>query len=623
MVLDKIPTEILLNIGKSVESEMDLGALVFACRRTYITLNDLLYERNLFESHPEHSCILWAARNNSLDTIKRAQSYGADLDVYNPRSELRITIVWSKRRNVNARKIFSPLHASIMKGHHRITEYLLDNGASTDIPSMGLCSCHAVSFRPLFPAWFPLHTALCHAKEGEISSRMLIRYGARKEAAACPGLSFQTVSCQPSLARLVADLGGLREGIIDISGLGPLHLASQSGMDDVIKLILADPETNIRTRGREDNTSVLHCSVSQRRLSTTKLLLEVPGIEIETVDSHNRNVVFAAARGCNDGSVASVISLLVKGGANINLQDRDGVTPLYAAASRPGLYDYPNFKAVEALLIHGADPLIYEANHNQWTIFHQLLRPAPNIGEVVNSRRFALKRLIELGLEFETRTFTQNDTGLDFDSDATPLFFAAAQAQDPECTEILLQAGARPNTIVLNREDPSHVKEQSFLGGVFRHLWQAEGHGISPPLSQAGEIIAMLLGYGARLEDVNGEESPLQFVCRCPKQRMDYALLDFVLELSTRKNVSLKHVERVISLNELESGKATGVAADHHNIVVHKLQKFREREFAEEVMIEDDSSDADVDGDMDVDDDGDVDVDHVKVIEKKKLSCSY
>ncbi|KAK4077494.1 uncharacterized protein Triagg1_3826 [Trichoderma aggressivum f. europaeum] len=604
MGLDKVPPEILLKIAEALKSEKDLGALVLSCRRAYMTLNGVLYERNVFEAQPKNSCVLWAARNDSLNTIKLAYAHGADLNLYDPRSELRITIVWSKRKKADARKIFSPLHVSVMKGFHHITQYLLDHGASVDIPSVGLCSCHALNFRPLFPAWFPLHTALVHAKEGEISSEMLIRHGARKEAAECPGLSFQTISHQPSLARLVADLGGLGEGNVDALGYAPLHLASLDGMDDVVEMILEDPKANIKARTLEENNSVLHCSVRQRNLKTTKLLLEVPGIEIETTDNRNRNVVYAAARGCNDGTVASIISLLVQGGANINLPDMDGITPLYAAASRMLIYGYPNFKAVEALLAHGADPLLYQKNHNGWTIFHQLLRQAPNFGEVVSPRRAALKRLIELGLDFDTCSCTtQDEFGLDFDGDGTPLFFAAALAQDPECTEILLKAGARPNTTVVNGEDLDHMQTQSFLAGVFRHLWwETGGCVIAPPLSQAGEIIAVLLKYGARLEDVDGEESPLEFVCRCPEQRMDYSRLDFVLEHATSENVSLEHVEGVISANRPESGRAEGMVDDHHRIVVHKLERFREREFPGEMMgkeIADDVMDVDAAGDGD------------------------
>lgn len=540
--LDKVPVEILLKIAGFLKSEKDLGALVRSSRRSYITLNGVLYERNVFEAHPKHSCVLWAARNDSLNTIKLAYAHGADLNLYDPRSELRITIVWSKRKKVDARKIFSPLHVSVMKGYHHITRYLLDHGASVDIPSVGLCSCHAMNFRPLFPAWYPLHTALVHAKEGEISSEMLIRHGARKVAAECPGLSFQTISHQPSLARLVADLGGLREGNVDALGYAPLHLASLDGMDDVVEMILENPEANIQVRTLEENST-----------------------------------------------------------------DETGVTPLYAAASRILIYDYPNFKAVEALLAHGADPFLYQKNEHGWTIFHQLLRQAPNFGEVVNPRRAALKRLIELGLEFDTCSCTtQDEYGLDFDSDATPLFFAAAQAQDPECTEILLKAGARPNTPVLNRENPEHMQTQSFLAGVFRHLWwETESRGFAPPLSQAGEIVALLLKYGASLEDVDGVESALEFVCRCPEERMDYSHLDFVLKHATRENVSPEHVEGVINGNRLEFSHTEGAVADHHRIVAHKLIKFGEREFPGEILTEeiaDDVMDVDADADSDSDD---------------------
>ncbi|KAL6691815.1 hypothetical protein J3F84DRAFT_152173 [Trichoderma pleuroticola] len=94
----------------------------------------------------------------------------------------------------------------------------------------------------------------------------------------------------------------------------------------------------------------------------------------------------------------------------------------------------------------------------------------------------------------------------------------------------------------------------------------------------------MLVKYGARLEDVDGEESPLEYLCRWLERGMDCSHLDFVLDHATRENVSLEHVERVISATRLEAGRTEGMIAELYRITVYKLHNFREREFSGEMM---------------------------------------
>ncbi|KAL7788739.1 ankyrin repeat-containing domain protein [Trichoderma ceciliae] len=584
MVLDKIPPEVLLHIGRCVKSEKDLGSLVRTNRHMYQTLDSMLYDHNLRKGDPQNSCVIWAASNNSMATIKRAHGYGANLDAYDVKTEPRLNMEWHTKSKKLSRKVISPLHAAILKGFHEITQYLLENGATIDMPSVGLCSCHAISFKPLHPAWFPLHSALCHAKEGHVSAEMLIRRGARKEASGCRGLGFRAVKYQPRLVKLVASLGCLRETNRDGAGWPPLHLASGSGMDEVVDVIIKMPDTDMNGVVPVMDFSALHCSVAQRNVNTTKLLLDAPGVDVAALDYRRRTILYSAARGANDGSAPSIIALLVESGIDINQADENGVTPLYAAASRLFCYSYSNFMAVEALLAHGADPFKYQKDHNHWSIYHQLLRSCPNLKEVVHSRRAVLLKLLELGVGFDSRSCTRDeDVGAAYNSDATPLFFAAAHAQDPECTEILLKAGARPDTSVLNRE--SDEREESFLVGVFRHMWHTPERRCSPPLSQAGEIIAMLLKYGSTLEDVNGEESALEYACQYPKDKMDYALLDFLLENATRNNVSNVHLEKVIANNKLQYKQCRcDMLADHYDVVFHKLIEFKEREFRGQMM---------------------------------------
>ncbi|KAK1255843.1 hypothetical protein MKX07_008102 [Trichoderma sp. CBMAI-0711] len=301
------------------------------------------------------------------------------------------------------------------------------------------------------------------------------------------------------------------------------------------------------------------------QVTTTHLIQATPGVVFEVADRRRRDAVYSARRGPNDGSVGQIIALLGRGGADVNFHDYAGVTPLYAAASRPIFYHWPNFLAVEAPLAHGANPFLYKENHNHWSIFHQLLRQAPDISEVVRPRKAVLRKLIQLGVDFDTRSCTRlGNTGLDYNSDGTPLFFAAAVAQDPECFEILLKAGARLDTVVLNREK-FEMTEQSFLSG-------------------AGEVIALLLDYGSGLEDVNGEESTLQFACRFPGKGRDPALLDFLLEHATDKNVSLAYLEKLIAEYRCRYRHSEDAVADHYNAEISRLQNFRAWAFPEDLM---------------------------------------
>lgn len=580
MVLDQIPPELLLLIGRAVRSEKDLGALVRTNRHIYRFLNPVLYELNAKEAEPQDSCVIWAAMTNNLETLRLAHRHGANLNAHEAGPDTRLMMEGLMRGKRASRTLYSPLHLSVKKGLHEITQFLLDHGASTDMPSIGLCNCRSRTFEPLYPAWYPLHMALFHAREGNISAELLIRYGARQEAHGSPGLSFQTVKRHPSLARLVASLGCLDRASPDAGGWLPLHLAASQGMDDILSAILDLSNVSITETVPGSNYTALHCAARQKNVNTTRLLLERPDTEINAVDSNRRSVVYTAAVGSNDESAPAIISLLVRHGANLDQPDEDGVTPLYAAASRRLLHCTPNFMAMEALLTHGANPFSYQRDANRWTIYHHLLRGWPDQMEVVNGRRDALLKLIDLGVEFDIRTRVQeNGIGVEYNSDATPLFFAAAHAQDAECTEILLKAGARATAIVMNREFGSaSASEQTFLSALFRHMWGTPNRYHNPPLSKARPIIALLLKYGARLEPVAFEESPLAYACSYP--RRDYALLDSLLKHASNKNITMEHLGKLIADNRVQYGRCPFPGMiDHFDAVFWRLVEFREREF--------------------------------------------
>ncbi|CAH0022577.1 unnamed protein product, partial [Clonostachys rhizophaga] len=86
---EALPQEIVIDIGEMcawpASSEepppsKHLAALIRTSRWLYNLLNATLYRKNLKQDEPLNSCVLWAAENGRLDTIKMAVSFGADLN---------------------------------------------------------------------------------------------------------------------------------------------------------------------------------------------------------------------------------------------------------------------------------------------------------------------------------------------------------------------------------------------------------------------------------------------------------------------------------------------------------------------------------------------------------------
>ena len=125
---------------------------------------------------------------------------------------------------------------------------------------------------------------------------------------------------------------------------------------------------------------------------------------------------------CKHGSVAEITAAL-KAGANINLGNSDGVTPLMCAAG------YNSLAVVNLLIRANAD--VKAKDNEEWTALNFAVvykNEDPECLEIV-------KALLAAGADVDAET--------DFDN--TPLMAAASLAEDPEVIQILLLAGADPN----------------------------------------------------------------------------------------------------------------------------------------------------------------------------------
>ncbi|KAL6893254.1 hypothetical protein GGI43DRAFT_175236 [Trichoderma evansii] len=282
------------------------------------------------------------------------------------------------------------------------------------------------------------------------------------------------------------------------------------------------------------------------------LLRAMQGVDSHRLDAQGRNFMHLVVTGATDNRAARLIPFLVMAGVSINQKDENGVTPLYAAAARNTVFlDHANFAAVEALLACGADPGRYERNEVGWTLFHQLLRPSGNDDKKLETaREKALRRLSGWTLPFDS--YTSNPdwdcSGPLLVSDATPLFFAAAHAQDERIVHCLLINGADPTKQVRNKENVDCQKVETILGALFRHWWHTPGRIRSASWDVAKPIIHDLLSFGAILDPVDEEPSALEYACGFPAVpgAEDHELLNFLIRKAQRQNISHEHLQKVI-----------------------------------------------------------------------------
>jgi ankyrin repeat protein len=155
------------------------------------------------------------------------------------------------------------------------------------------------------------------------STALILAASARSEAAA-------------PLVRLLLDAGANATGS---SGDHALERAAVNGYVDVMRLLLgagANPNALIRDNNPNNDTTVLMRTSQSPRVEPVELLL-ASGARINTVQRNGDNALRWAVGTANNGAV---IRLLLANGANPNIQDSLGRTPLMKAIGS-GATRYP------------------------------------------------------------------------------------------------------------------------------------------------------------------------------------------------------------------------------------------------------------------------------------------
>lgn len=180
MTLGSLPVELLESL-KPFCDQQQLAALAQLNHHFYGIFNPLLYQHNAFKEEISKSCVIWAAKHDSLSTMKLAFAHGASMEAIDAYTVEHIRTLYE--RQPGAKPYGGPLHISIQNNSKDLTLFLLGNGARLDVPSYALCDCKGVRHDP---KWYPLHFAICHAEEDMVS--LLLEHGAYFSLKGVPGL---------------------------------------------------------------------------------------------------------------------------------------------------------------------------------------------------------------------------------------------------------------------------------------------------------------------------------------------------------------------------------------------------------------------------------------------------
>lgn len=364
----------LLEHGGDANAALPDGetALMTAARTGDVATIEVLLDAgadvNAVESWKGQTALMWAAAANNAGAVRTLLARGADIDARDSAGEFsalafavregaidatRALLEGGANVNEEARGGTSMLVLATINAHYELAAVLLDYGADPNADSQGWTALHQIAWSRRWNRGFNLPGP---DATGNLSSLDLVD----KLVAAGANID----------ARVHAEPLDGRRNLLNRIGATPFLLAAKT-CDVPLMHALLDHGADASITTEEGVTAVMAAAGvgifgpgespgnEEEALAAVKLAYEAGGGDVNAVDANGETAMHGAVY---RGGAISIIKYLASLGAELNVESKDGVTPLIAADGiirvGSGIKHYPEAAAVirDLLRERGIEP---------------------------------------------------------------------------------------------------------------------------------------------------------------------------------------------------------------------------------------------------------------------------
>lgn len=274
--LQIVPQEVLIEITHYLDRS-STSALARTNHHFHSTINPVLYNDNFTLDLPMDSCVLWAAQNGRLETVKRAHSYGANLEATGSRNDEDLSLDWAL---IPGRRRFfaSGLHLAMQNQQDDVFYYLLENISNLDLPDRDFCLCGqrrgAINGET---SYYPLHYAIKHCTNRPDLAKALINRGAYLSSMASHALNDAVEAGSADIVDMLLQHHKINATDVNLHGETALHYAARSSIDEAAcrAMIRKFVEAGVSIDAKATNgTTALSNAFSHKNLTAIEELLD-------------------------------------------------------------------------------------------------------------------------------------------------------------------------------------------------------------------------------------------------------------------------------------------------------------------------------------------------------------
>eukprot|EP00562_Extubocellulus_spinifer_P004543 CAMPEP_0178518028 /NCGR_PEP_ID=MMETSP0696-20121128/26021_1 /TAXON_ID=265572 /ORGANISM="Extubocellulus spinifer, Strain CCMP396" /LENGTH=908 /DNA_ID=CAMNT_0020148529 /DNA_START=66 /DNA_END=2792 /DNA_ORIENTATION=- len=304
----------------------------------------------------------------------------------------------------------------------------------------------------------------------------------------------------PVLKALLAGLqddADAKSHYIDLTsttGFSPLIIAAAHGHSDAVRYLIkegADPNAV-----HDNGVTALMYAAASGHVDVMKVLLEEGKADVNQLHTNDGHALLEAST----GNSSEAIIFLLENGAQDDLLDEDGVTPLMAAASQGALKgmnalldSLKKHMSTEELREHinmasfsGGTSVMFAAAGGHAECTRILIELGANVNDIAQATPEYLEKLAKM---IEEGTVTQDDPHVD----GVTALHVAAQGGHLECANILIEAGAEVGIEDDEDRTPLLLAVKGNYGEIATVLVKAGADPNTPYVDEDGESHNLLM----------------------------------------------------------------------------------------------------------------------------------